>query len=72
MESFEECALREIAEECGIEVANIRFQYLANIKPTLPNTLPHWSYVYWAGGEPVLEPEKCKLDGSLQIAFPYV
>ena len=62
MESFEECALREIAEECGIEVANIRFQYLANIKLYAPKHYCHIGLIAdWVGGEPkVLEPEKCE------------
>lgn len=60
MESFEECALREIAEECGIEVKNIRFHYLANIKLYAPKHYCHIGLVAdWVSGEPqVLEPEK--------------
>ncbi len=42
MESFEDCARREIEEECGIKVKNLRFQYLTNttadvVKLTNPN-----------------------------------
>jgi ADP-ribose pyrophosphatase YjhB (NUDIX family) len=31
MESFEECAIRETKEECGLEIKNIKFQYLTNV-----------------------------------------
>jgi 8-oxo-dGTP diphosphatase len=36
MESFEECAKRETLEETGIEVRNVRFVYLGNIKEYAP------------------------------------
>ena len=36
MESFEDCAKREIAEECGVEVVNIRFNYVANVAKYAP------------------------------------
>lgn len=60
MESYTACALREIAEECGIEVENIRFQYLANIKHYAPRHYVHIGLVAdWKSGEPqVLESEK--------------
>lgn len=60
MESYKDCALREIAEECGIEVQNIHFQYLANIKQYAPRHYVHIGLLAeWKSGEPqVLEPEK--------------
>ncbi len=60
MESYKACALREIAEECGIEVDNIRFQYLANIQQYAPRHYVHIGlFADWKSGEPqVLEPEK--------------
>ncbi len=60
MESYKQCALREIAEECGIEVENIRFQYVANIKQYAPRHYVHIGLLAdWKSGEPkVLEPEK--------------
>ena len=59
-ESFVECAKREIMEECGIEIKNIRFQCLSNILQYPPNQYLHVGLVAdWAGGEPmVLEPNK--------------
>lgn len=60
MEGFEECARREIDEEVGIKVSNIRFQYLANIKDYAPKHYVHVGLTAdWESGEPqVLEPEK--------------
>lgn len=60
-ESFEACARREIAEECGVEVENVRFHFLSNIDKWKPRHYVHIGLVAdWVGGEPqVLEPEKC-------------
>jgi 8-oxo-dGTP diphosphatase len=60
MESFEDCAKRELAEECGIEINNIRFQFVANVTKYAPKHYVHIGLlVDWAGGEPqVLEPDK--------------
>lgn len=62
MESFKDCVLRELAEECGIEVENIRFQYLANMKEYAPKHYCHVGMIMeWKSGEPkVLEPDKCE------------
>jgi len=61
MESFEECARRETKEECGIEIKNIRFQFVANVSLYAPKHYVHISLVAdWEEGDPtVLEPEKC-------------
>lgn len=60
MESFADCARREIAEECGIKIKNIRFQFLANLTKYAPKHYVHIGLVAdWENGEPeVLEPEK--------------
>ncbi|MBP9855815.1 MAG: NUDIX domain-containing protein [Candidatus Pacebacteria bacterium] len=60
MESFEDCARREIEEECGIKVKNLRFQYLTNITQYAPKHYTHVGLMgEWESGEPqVLEPEK--------------
>ena len=62
MESFREGVLRELAEECGVEVENIRFQYLANMKEYAPKHYCHIGMIMeWKSGEPiVLEPDKCE------------
>jgi len=62
MESFKECVLRECAEECGIEIENIRFQYLANMREYKPKHYCHIGMLAdWKSGEPqVLEPHKCQ------------
>jgi 8-oxo-dGTP diphosphatase len=61
-ESFAACALREVAEECGVEVERLRFQLLANVLTFLPK---HYVLIGfcadWKGGDPqVLEPDKCE------------
>lgn len=60
MESFADCAKREIAEECGIEVENIRFQFVRNDATYAPKHFVHIGLMAdWKAGEPqVLEPEK--------------
>lgn len=69
MESFGVCALREIAEECGIEVVNLRFQFLANVKTYAPKHYVHINLIAdWKSGEPqILEPEKCENWGWYDI-----
>lgn len=60
MESFEDCARRECKEEAGIEIENIRFLYLKNLKEFVPKHYVHIELLAdWKSGEPqVLEPEK--------------
>jgi len=60
MESFEECARRETKEECGIEIENVRFQLLSNIKIYAPKHYVHVGLLAdWKAGVPaVCEPEK--------------
>ncbi len=60
MESFKEGALREIAEECGVEIKNLKFQFLANVKKYAPKHYVHIGLTAdWSRGEPkILEPEK--------------
>lgn len=61
MESFEQCAHRETLEECGIEIKNIKFQFVANVKKYSPLHIVHISLkAEWRRGEPrVLEPDMC-------------
>ena len=60
LESFENCARREVHEECEIDIDGIRFQFLANFKDYAPKHYVHIGLLAnWKNGEPkVLEPEK--------------
>lgn len=62
LESFQGCALREIKEECGIEVENIRFQFLANLTQYAPKHYCHIGLIAdWKSGTvQLLEPDKCE------------
>jgi 8-oxo-dGTP diphosphatase len=59
MESFEHCAQRETREECGIEIENIRFQFVANVQTYAPRHYVHVGLLAdWNSGTPeMLEPE---------------
>ena len=62
LESFEQCARREIKEECGIKIRDIRFQFLANLLEYEPKHFTHIGLIAdWESGElMVLEPDKCE------------
>jgi 8-oxo-dGTP diphosphatase len=62
MESFTDCAEREIKEECGIKVKNLRFQCVGNIIKYAPKQYILIGFLAdWESGEPTaLEPEKCE------------
>lgn len=62
MESFEDCARRETREETGIEIKNIRFVCVGNIKKYPPaHRVLIGLAADWASGEPkLMEPEKCE------------
>jgi 8-oxo-dGTP diphosphatase len=59
LESFEQCARRETLEECGIEIDNVRFQFVANVQTYAPKHYVHIGLLAdWKSGTPeVLEPE---------------
>ena len=63
MESFEECARRELAEEVGIEIQNVKFLFLANVRKYSPKHYCHIGLTAeWKSGEPrVLEPDKSEM-----------
>ncbi len=62
MESFDECARREVMEEAGIEIGNIRFLRLLNFKDYAPKHYVDIGLIAdWKSGEPqIMEPEKCE------------
>jgi 8-oxo-dGTP diphosphatase len=62
MESFEQCAKREVMEETGMEIQNIRFVRLLNLKAYAPKHYVDIGIVAeWKSGDPqILEPEKCE------------
>lgn len=62
MESFEEVVRREVKEEAGIEIKNIRFLCLSNVKTYAPNHYVNTGFVSdWESGEPqIMEPDKCE------------
>lgn len=59
-ETMEQAALRELAEECGIRVKNLRFLCVSDLLTYLPKHYIDVGFVAeWESGEPqVLEPEK--------------
>jgi 8-oxo-dGTP diphosphatase len=62
MEGFAECAHREVKEECGIKIKNIRFQGVANLICYTPKHYVQLGLLAdWKEGVPtVLEPNKCE------------
>lgn len=60
MESFEDCARREVKEEAGIEIKNVKFLRLVNLKDYAPKHYVDIGMVAeWESGEPqVMEPDK--------------
>lgn len=62
LESFIDCAVRETREEAGIEIENVRFLCLTNVRDYAPKHYVDIGLVAdWKSGTPaVLEPEKRK------------
>lgn len=63
MESFEGCARREVREETGIEIENVRFLRLMNLKAYAPRHYVDIGLTAdWKSGEPrALEPDRVEL-----------
>ncbi len=58
-ETLKECVLREIAEECGVKIKNLRFQCVANIRKYGKHYVLIGFVAGWKSGEPKnLEPDK--------------
>mgnify|MGYP001566717016 CR=1 FL=1 len=61
MESFEQCARREVKEETGMEIENIKFLDLYNHKTPTKHYINVGLTADWKSGEPQnLEPDKCE------------
>ena len=62
MESFEDCAKREVMEETGMEVEDIHFLRVMNTNDYAPkHYIDIGLMAKWKSGEPkVMEPEKCE------------
>jgi 8-oxo-dGTP diphosphatase len=62
MESFEDVAKREVMEETGMDIENVRFLRLYNLKEYSPKHYVDIGLVAdWKCGEPqIMEPEKCE------------
>lgn len=61
-ESFEECIVREVAEEADIKIKNIKFLGIYNLKEYMPK---HYLNILmsadWESGEPkLMEPDRCE------------
>ena len=72
LESFEDCARREVQEECGVEVTNLRFQFVANVTTYAPKHYVHLGLIAdWQRGEPeVLEPDACESWAWYDLTYP--
>lgn len=62
LESFEQGVRRETSEECGLEIANIRFQSVFNTHTFAPKHYIGIGFIAdWISGEAqVCEPDKCE------------
>lgn len=62
LESFSDCVVREVAEETGMKVRNIRFVLLSNVKAHTPLHFVYAGFTAdWSGGEPqTKELDKCE------------
>jgi 8-oxo-dGTP diphosphatase len=58
MESFVECAKREVLEECGIKIKDVELQFVSNTDSYSPKHYVHIGLkARWLSGEPkVIEP----------------
>ena len=61
MESFLECAEREVQEETGVRIKNVRFLCVVNHKENGKHFVGIGLAADWSQGEPkILEPNKCE------------
>ncbi len=62
MEKIEDCAKREVFEETGIKIENIKFQFAANVLKYKPKHYLHINMAadYKEGEVELKEPDKCR------------
>ena len=59
MESFEDCVKREVLEECGLSVTNIKLLFVSNIKTYAPKHFVNIELsADWVSGEPQTFPDE--------------
>lgn len=60
LESFEQAVRREVAEECGLNIKDLKFLCIYNLKEYPPDHYVNFGFTAdWDGGEPqLLEPDK--------------
>ena len=70
LKSFQECAKREVLEECGVEIDDVRFGYVANIDEYAPKHYVQIGMIArWKSGEPKnMEPEKAEEVGWYDLS----
>lgn len=61
LEGFEDCARREVREETGLEIKNLKLISLTNIRQFAPKHYVNISFsADWHAGTPIVkEPDKC-------------
>ena len=59
-ESLIDCVKREVDEECGVEICNLKFAFVANIREFYPKHYIGFGFTAdWKSGEPkIKEPDK--------------
>ena len=78
LESVFDCAKREVLEESGLKITNLRHDFTANFRALAPKHYLHIGITAdWESGEPMnLEPDKCEswgwysFDSIPQPLFP--
>lgn len=70
-ESWEECARREVLEETGVQITNVRFFAVTNdmFAEKGKHYISIWMEADWASGNPsIIEPDRCTDQGWYNFA----